>query len=474
MAGIGFRISQLLRSDDLYTRIGGMIASVVLSSGPWLCTIISIGTISIITSNDLDPQQKQTFRVIINYTYAMSLIGFALLEMVATRYVADTIYVRQEKVLPTLFSLLSLLIFAIATLFGTLFYWLTGMDWQTILMASALLSVVTFIWNAMIFLSCCKDYLAIVLSFIAGTAGSILATWICTRIFHLGLGGQLLGFLVGQVVIAACLIYRIFREFGTDFLTPRDFLFHCKHHRMLIFVGLFYATAIWIDKIIFWVSPSTSERVGSLFYKSSAYDSGMFLAYLFVVPSMAYFLVKIETEFYLSYRKYFSLIDNRAPLNLIEKGRMELISVTRQNMAGLCIFQGFITIPALLLAEQIIESVGLPPIYTTVFRYGLIAASVHMLMQFANILILYFDLPSIVLRNYFVFLVLNGCLSALSTYMDYRYHGVAYVLAALAALILSAWSLREVLRDLNFHIFMKQPFAKPTSIPLILEKVSLK
>ena len=52
----------------------------IISSGPWLCTILSIAIISVLGGPSENPLDHQVFRIIINYTYAGSLIGFALLE----------------------------------------------------------------------------------------------------------------------------------------------------------------------------------------------------------------------------------------------------------------------------------------------------------------------------------------------------------------------------------------------------------
>jgi len=473
MAGIGFRIGHLLRSDDLSSKLGGVIASIILSCGPWLCTILSIGLLSALIPPEQDPMDRALFRVIINYTYLASLIGFSVIEMTTTRYLADALYLKQERVIPTLFAQMSAVILLLSSCIGYLFYYTTDLPWQVTVVAVACLAVVTAIWFAMIFLSACKDYVHITLSFFIGTLVCVFTVLVFTRLVKTGLLGLCLGFTLGQIATFVLLAARIFKEFGVGFLAPRDFFSHCAKNRILIGVGFFYALAVWVDKLVFWFVPQTSEKVATTFFKSSAYDAGLFLAYLFVVPSMAYFLVKVETEFYTVYRRYFSLID-QAPLTFIEDARREIIKTIRSNMGGLALFQGFFTVGALIFAPHIVESAGLPLLYITVFRYGLFACTLHTFALFTNILILYFDLPKIVAWNYALFAFLNGSLAYLSTQLDYRYHGIGYALSSLTVLVISLLGLRRVLRDLEFHIFMKQPLNKPSALPLILEKVSLK
>jgi|GEM_PF-1307551 len=473
MAGIGYHINRLLRSDNLFSKLGGISASVFFSSGPWLCTILSIACITSLTSDRLEPMERQLFRIIINYTYAGSLILFSVIEILTTRYMADSIYLRQEKVLPTLYCLISLIVLTTTTIAGSIFYSMSGIGWQITVLATVLLSTVGLIWCSMIFLSACKDYFQIAMSFCLGMACSIGISLVWGMQAKFSLREQLASFALGQMVTVFSLGYRIFKEFGTGYLSPRDYTWFCSQHRLLILVGLFYSSAIWIDKIIFWLGP-TGERVAPMFYKSSAYDSGVFVAYLSIVPAMAYFLVTIETKFYSAYRRYFSLIDNKAPLSLIERGRVEIIDVVRQDIWGLIVFQSFVTIPSLVFAPQIMQYLGFSPIHATVFRYGLIAAALHVFLLFTNILILYLDVPKVVAKNYGLFLLMNGLFSYLSAVSDYRYHGVGYALAALIALVGSVTSLNRILEEMNFFVFMKQPLAKPAHKPLEFEWVSLK
>lgn len=474
MAGIGFRLVKLLRSDDVYQKLSGAIASIFLSSGPWLCTILSIAVISILSSPNLDPVEHQKFRIIINYTYVCSLVLFSLLEMVTTRYLADAIYLRQEKVIPTLYCWLIAGILAVTTAIAATFYTVAQLDWKVVAISCLLLSSVTLIWCAMIFLSACKDYAQITFAFIIGMIASIGLSWTLGNHFEMGMPGQLLGFTLGQVLIASMLSYRVFAEFGVGFLNPSDYLQYYSHKRVFTFVGLFYSLAIWTDKLIFWLSPNTSERVAYLFYKSSAYDTGIFLAYLSVVPSTAFFLVQMETRFYLGYRKYLSLMDNKAPLRLIEKRRVEIVEILRSDVVRLLVFQSFLTIPALVLAPEILSELNLPIIYATVVRYGLIGSALHVFLLFCNIIILYFDLPWVVIKNYFLFLVLNTVFSYITTLMDARFHGLGYATAALVSLVVSVLTLNSVLKQATFLIFIRQPLSPPSARPIEFDRVSLK
>lgn len=61
--------------------------------------------------------------------------------------------------------------------------------------------------------------------------------------------------------------------------------------------GLFYNLGIWVDKFIFWLHPVTGSTVIGPLRASLVYDLPVFLAYLAIIPGMAVFLVRMETDF---------------------------------------------------------------------------------------------------------------------------------------------------------------------------------
>ena len=71
-------------------------------------------------------------------------------------------------------------------------------------------------------------------------------------------------------------------------------------------VGLLYNVAIWADKFMFWYLPPNvrahHRRPACL---ALIYDLPVFLSYLSIIPGMAVFLVRIETDFVEYYDKFY-------------------------------------------------------------------------------------------------------------------------------------------------------------------------
>ena len=113
-----------------------------------------------------------------------------------------------------------------------------------------------------------------------------------------GLSGLLAGFLVGQIAAAV-------PDAGAGRRALTRASRWCRSSSStggaptsaLSATGLLYNLGIWIDKLIFWFTPSTSEPVLGPLRASIIYDLPIFLAYLSIVPGMAVFLVRVETDF---------------------------------------------------------------------------------------------------------------------------------------------------------------------------------
>ncbi len=105
MAGIGFELRKILHSDRLLslTKIYGY--SAILSSGPWVISILAIVLVGFINlANMGEVSDAFRFQVVITYAIALasSLIITGVLQLPFTRYIADLIFNnREDEILPS-------------------------------------------------------------------------------------------------------------------------------------------------------------------------------------------------------------------------------------------------------------------------------------------------------------------------------------------------------------------------------------
>lgn len=100
MAGIGFELRKILKEDRLLslTKVYGY--SAILSSGPWVVSILAIVLVGFINvSNFGESSDVFRFQVVVTYAIALasSLIITGILQLPFTRYIADLIYNNKEN-----------------------------------------------------------------------------------------------------------------------------------------------------------------------------------------------------------------------------------------------------------------------------------------------------------------------------------------------------------------------------------------
>ena len=74
MAGIGFRLKLLLEEGTTKSQLQALVYSAIIATGPWLISVLCIGSITLITPKSLGLQAVESFRVTVVYAYALSII----------------------------------------------------------------------------------------------------------------------------------------------------------------------------------------------------------------------------------------------------------------------------------------------------------------------------------------------------------------------------------------------------------------
>lgn len=458
MAGIGFRLQKYFSNTDILQNLRGTLYSIIISSGPWLISVLTIAVISFMAQKHIHIKDLFILKAIICYTFAFSLVIFGLFEMPLTRYLADQLYVNDTSTFRSLFLIIATFMLFLSSSVGYLFY--SSIPELTPLIkifAIGFFYAVLMIWLSMVFLTAAKNYHQIVFGFITGGLISIFSCFLVGK--NYGLQGYVLGYCAGQVFTAIYLMSRIFKEFNTLDFISFEFLKYFKTHRILILSGLFYYLGIWIDKVIFWFG-ADGEKVITGFYTNRYYDTAMFLAYITVVPSLAIFMIQVETNFYKYYTYYFRSLENRNSLQVLDENIRDIIESIKKTFLNLIKIQLIITFTIWYFAEEILDFLYLPSMVSAIFKYGVIGAFLQILFLIINLILLYFLNEKTVFRNYLIFFVLNGTLSYLSTLYDVRFYGFGYLISCFVVFILSLYSLGKFFTKINFYTFMSQPIER--------------
>lgn len=452
MAGIGFTLRKFSRQDNLLGLIYAYACSALSSTGPWILTVIALGSIITIGKEFTNNEVLLHFRSIIIYNFAFSLVLSGPVIMVATRYLADAIHRKDVSGVPGMMIGSLIMLYALLVPVTAIFYY----GYANLTPAMALSAIINFmlisaIWLTSIFISALKDYRTITSAYVVGL---IIAVFASSMLSHrYGEFGMLNGFSLGLAVIVAVLVSQIFVEYPYRFKQPFTTLGYFRKYWQIALGGLVYNSSIWIDKWIMWFAPE-AEKLSNNLLIYPTYDSAMFFAYLTIVPSLALFMFSMETNFFEHYLRFYRDIQNKVTFSKIRKNHEALISSITSNAGHFVLMQSSICILAILGAPQILSMVGGSYLQVGVFRFGVLGAFCHVMLIFLLILLSYFDNRRATLTLQCVFLVTNAVFTLVTLKLGFAYYGYGYFLSCFVTFILAAVMTFRYVAELPYHTFV--------------------
>lgn len=452
MAGIGFALRKLARRDDLLGVLQGHAHSAFITSGPWMFTILALAGVNVAGGEMLTRDELTLFRVIIIYNFCFSVVLTGPLLLVATRYLADCIYVKQVEGAPgMLLATLGMAYALSAVVAGPFYLFAADLPPGMAAVATGNFLVVAGIWVVSVFLSALKDYTAVTLSFAAGMfsgfVGAVaLGAW-------LGPLGMVMGFTIGLAVIQFVLIARVFAEYPYGVSRLFAFISYFPKYWDLALIGVVANVAVWADKWMMWFVPEREQIAGAMLIYS-AYDSAMFVAYLSVMPALTIFTVNIETRFFEHYQNFYRDIQAHATWAQINRNHKLIITALIEGSRNLIILQGAICAVAIFLAPNIVGALGLHYKQIGMFRFGVLGAFFQVLFMFCTVILAYFDLRRRNLCAQAFYLVTNIVATWYFSHQGFAWYGYGYFLSSLLAFIVAYLMVAEAIRRLPYLAFV--------------------
>jgi uncharacterized membrane protein len=207
---------------------------------------------------------------------------------------------------------------------------------------------------------------------------------------------------------------------------------------------------------MFWYFAPTSDQIIGLLRASLIYDLPVFLSYLSIIPGMAVFLVRIETDFVEYYDKFYDAVRGGGSLEYIESMRDEMVYSIQQGLGEiakiqtLAVLATFVAGPALLRSLEISE-LYLPLLYVQVIGAGLQVG----LMAILNVFF-YLDQRRVVLMLCIEFVLLNVLLTSFTLWFGAALYGYGFTLSVLITLCTGLVMLSRQLNRLEYETFMLQ------------------
>lgn len=463
MAGIGFVLRELDRRDSLLAPLAQVGHGSFVAAGPWIFCVASIALIHRGTAMTLTPDASFAFRGFVIYAFAISLLVTQPIVNVATRMVADELYLREfrnvrPRYLAALIASCGVSGLAAALLLGPLM----GLTGANLVLGILATTVVGIIWPTLAFCGAVRDYRGITAAFVLGLMVSITATIIAARMGW-GAPQMIVTFVAGLAIVFFWLASRVLATFphpvegvGRHLL---DLGYGMRRHWMLALASLLAIAAIWADKWVIWFSVNGVALDNGLI-SAPFYDGAMFIAYLVMIPALGLFVTAIETSVFEDYRSFLDAVQGHAPLSRIEKLSTQfenrLFSVMQRILATL----GVLCALAIMLSPLIVPYVGLQYQQIGVLRLGFLAAFFQFMFLTCVSILLFFDLHGRFLALQALFLVLQVTLTLATLWLGSEYLGYGHLLAcafsALVAVGVLSHSLRRI-AYLTFAAALRQP-----------------
>ena len=456
MAGIGFELRKLLRRDSLMGLMQAYTYAGIISSGPWVLSIIGILVIGLMSLSVVVPSILITqFQVSVTYLIAisLSLTGFA--QLAFTRFTADRLFEKRADIILPNFNGLLLWVTLIGGLLGTLAI-IFLFPQQSLLYRLLMLAgfvVISDIWIATIFLSGMKQYQWIVNLFGLGYGVAVVVA-LLLRPF--GLEGLLGGFVLGQFVLLIGMVILILRNYPATHFVAFDFLDKRYLYWSLVWVGFFYNFGLWFDKFMFWFYEPTSQAVIGPLRASLIYDIPVFLSYLSIIPGMAVFLVKMETDFVEFYDNFYNAVRSGGSLEYIESMRNEMVFTIRQGIYQIIKIQTIAALAIFVAGELLLDWLGISTLYLPLLFVNLIAAGLQVVFLGVLNVFFYLDKRRIVVVLTGLFVIFNGLFTAITLWLGPKFYGYGFALALLLTIMLGLRYLDKVFDELEYSTFMLQ------------------
>ncbi|MEJ2669250.1 MAG: exopolysaccharide Pel transporter PelG [Gammaproteobacteria bacterium] len=335
MAGIGFELKHRIPDASLLGHARRLSFAAVIAGGPWIFSIITLLIMTIISLHaGMSRQSLQQFLVTNTYLIAHAQIISGGFQLTLTRYTADLIFTQQQHLV---FGNLLGNVIIVSVISMPIGVWLaTSLHTMPLAFrchSAMALPIFCIIWVCILFLSSIKAYRAMTAALLFSYGCIVMQVLLADSHSPTQL---LLAFVSGHLIAVLLLMILIWRAYPGHLTVSFSALRWTPTTRRLMLCGLFYNSAIWIDKFIFWLSPGLSKPIAGWFHASLIYDLPIFLANVAIIPGLAIFLLTTETDFATKCQRYFKRLNADATLNELLELKQDLVNSYREGLILLC------------------------------------------------------------------------------------------------------------------------------------------
>jgi uncharacterized membrane protein len=457
MAGIGFELRKILKEDRLLSLAKVYGYSAILSSGPWVISILAIVLVGFINLANLgEISDAFRFQVVITYAIALasSLIITGILQLPFTRYVADLIFKnREDEILPSYFGAIFMSWALGIPLIIPFYLWI--FQEQSVLFLVGVVStflVLCGVWISSILAASLKYYHNVVWAYFVSYSFIVFISYYYGDTIEV----LIFIFFFGNSILFVTLMTFIIKSYKSTIFMKIDFFLAPNFYWSLGIAGLTYNLGAWIDKFIFWYHPATGHAVIGKLNASIVYDMPIFLAYLSILPGMAIFFYRLESDFAEKYDLYYDAVRSGGTLGMIQRYRNDMVGVIRHAIHEILMIQGILDIILFLTAPKVFEILNIPQLYLGLLYILTIGALLQIAFMSVLAILYYLDRKKVAMWLCIAFFVSNMVLTIISIDMGPSFFGYGYTVSLLLVFLSSLVVIRNEMDRLDYETFMLQ------------------
>jgi uncharacterized membrane protein len=454
MAGIGFELRKYLDDDSFTGTLKAYGFAGLISAGPWVLSILGVMLIGIFAlSQNLSGNNIKQFTTSVTWIMGASLVLTGLLQLVFTRFVADRLFEKRDDIVnANLLGAIALTTGVSALIAFILAFTIFDLSFSYEFLMAANFVTLSNMWIVVIFVAGLKQFKLILYAFALGYG---ITLGLSIVLLPYGLNGLLTGLLIGHAVLLFLMVGVVFPEAPIRAQVRFDFLRLRLVFPSLIAIGFLYNLGIWVDKFLFWLTPGTSEAVIGPLRASIIYDLPIFLAYLSIIPGMAVFLLRIETDFAEAYEGFFDAVRGNASLPEIEQLGTRMITSVREGLYQIVRVQGATVVILYLLGPALVNWLGISEAYVHLYYINLVGVAAQVLMLAVLNVLFYLDKLRDALILTATLCITNTVFTWITLQLGPEYYGYGFGVSMTLSAFVGVILLAREMDNIEFHTFMR-------------------
>lgn len=447
MAGIGFKLVGMARSGGLIGLARATGYGVMISSGPWLCTIFGTLVLQNWAAQRLPLGDDHLVQTVLVYAFTLSGLAAAPFSLLAVRLVADCLYLEDHNGVPALLLTAmaagtSLAFFSASIVFGII----SSIDVLSACLATLLVVSFAQIWLLSSLLTAVEQYRIVLFAYGLGalvTAGALSPT----------LSGILLALDSGTGATLGCLALVFRRQFSAPLRISSPRFPNFRTMFLMILAGVTSTSAIWIDKILIWFSANESISSGGLLI-NPVNDQSSFIGLLGLIPGMTLIVLVSETRFDSAFQRLLRSCTGSARYGEIENQRASLFGLIIAELRLLVMLHSLVCFILWVFALPIFDFLGANTIGIFAFRRTVIGTLFHLIILLMCVFLAYFDLFGCILLVWSAFLMTSGITSMVALHSGAASYGSGYMYGAIVGATVAVTLVLNATRNLPYLLFV--------------------